>query len=1028
MKVLLPLGMIITVFSAIIGFKVMAYDSEWPPVQDPWNENIDQNPDLVMDEIQVSFNDPNGDLTDWFYHGHIIKHPAGDYMEWPVAMAIGDLEGPDDGDMHLVLNMSQEVVLAGKLDIDWNAKTANFYPLWFYKFPWTTSKPLPNDHHEGMEMRSVCIWDFDGDGENEVAVCGPTEEYKERGLHILKTDPSPPPCPPGCPAPPPLELAYIYPGSPAYPHSYTDFGFHVGICKVLDDSPGSDAPRQICVYLDYYLSVFNLVNNGSGYSLETLFNADAHCENHLTNSLTHYYNITDVDGDGYDEFLLDGVIDFVDRDSSGNWTYTNKDPNYHYAGVQVWRTGQSGTCASTQHMDAIVCANWIPDDEHDGLEVMCAPCSSTYYNPPGVLRESVDICFDDLDCIDYGPNGILGTVIGYNGGGPPDGAPAGHTQQLFGGNWTSTRAGLEAIIIPKGHPSIPLYPQEDVWFMGGYAVDCHHNELVWDGGMFGNCAQDYGQRATGPIGRVVQQIDWDGDYSQDEILNWMRVLYVWRMGEKGDWEPGPEPTFMPDVNQIDDKVLNEVAMEEYWWYWYQGNSGDHIWDWGWPSGTNGAGRYSHYYEKVSEVYPGGCFAKVLGYDVAGDYREEIVNVAYPDSSKKLKISIYYNSDDLDNPWKYRNPRELSAYKLFRNQVKPAPYMYADQPALDRIEITTLKNPLDPEQWGLNPQEQRQLIATAHYSDGHAIPVTEECTWCSDRTDIIDFDPVVKGLAYNPAPYKEGSARITVILGNPDGDHTVSEPSYLYVGSNDEPVVLMAGYMDTYLIENDLGNSLKIEARVVHKDNLPLYVWMNTETGAAWSPPWHSDPIVWLYDDGLHGGDEEAGDGLYHGIVFGAGHPIILSQGEHLRQIQACLKSNTNIRSEPWPFLIKGPQWTNENISGEFDNDAQGDANTPRIAWAGMRGFKDDNIAVFEAKVILPEGDDWEINNVWVTISGLPITNPMEHAGDNLYYKVVNISGLSDGTYIADLYASVKKISTGQFFYSDHWPRIRVHAD
>ena len=39
-----------------------------------------------------------------------------------------------------------------------------------------------------------------------------------------------------------------------------------------------------------------------------------------------------------------------------------------------------------------------------------------------------------------------------------------------------------------------------------------------------------------------------------------------------------------------------------WVFYYQGNAGEKRMEWGWHNGA--AGRYTHYYEKLGEAYPG----------------------------------------------------------------------------------------------------------------------------------------------------------------------------------------------------------------------------------------------------------------------------------------------------------------------------------------------------------------------------------------------------------------------------------------
>jgi hypothetical protein len=165
------------------------------------------------------------------------------------------------------------------------------------------------------------------------------------------------------------------------------------------------------------------------------------------------------------------------------------------------------------------------------------------------------------------------------------------------------------------------------------------------------------------------QIDWDGDRSEDEILNYFwQTLIVWRMGEKGDWGNSPPPG-MPTQAQLQQSWIEEGF--ELWWEFYQGYNGAKIDEWGWNNG--GPGRYTHYYQKLGEAYPGAGAWKPLAWDIGRDFREEIV-VATP-----YAINIFYNLAPLDWGTSYPSPTLDRQYRRVRMERVGEPYLFPVTP-------------------------------------------------------------------------------------------------------------------------------------------------------------------------------------------------------------------------------------------------------------------------------------------------------------------------------------------------------------
>jgi hypothetical protein len=163
----------------------------------------------------------------------------------------------------------------------------------------------------------------------------------------------------------------------------------------------------------------------------------------------------------------------------------------------------------------------------------------------------------------------------------------------------------------------------------------------------------------------MQQIDWDGNHLQDEILHdFWQTMIVWRMGEKGDWGSTPPPG-MPTQEQLRNPWTENGF--ELWWEFYQGYNGQMIDEWAWNNG--GPGRYTHYYAKLGEAFPGHGRWSVIPWDLIGDYREEAV-VVTPDA-----INIFFNPDPLADPGLYPSPRNDPEYHRLRLERLGEPYLF-----------------------------------------------------------------------------------------------------------------------------------------------------------------------------------------------------------------------------------------------------------------------------------------------------------------------------------------------------------------
>ncbi|MEE2907694.1 MAG: hypothetical protein VX527_07660 [Planctomycetota bacterium] len=604
-------------------------DSEWPPAPDPVNAQMSPGPGLQMGKISISI---PSEFSQWFSH----LHDVGGWNEWPLDFAIGDIEGEDDGDIDIVLYMADEIVLAARLEINWQSGAGTLVPLWCWKVP--NAPDTPPSTHPGHADHNCLIWDFDNDGRNEVALVAPAqyelwgEPVWGQAIYVVQEDPSPASPPWDFSVPPPLIRAMSEPSSLA---NSSEISERLGICRVRDT-----AYRQDIVTHDHggsTLSIWRLPDDPASNTLERVFSRS------YTTPITHEFNHADIDGDGFDEFAWDGILDFVDL-VGGVPTQTNAtDP---LEGVWRWQSGM----VPYDHMDHMMIVDLDPNSP--GLEVMSLP-EFDWTDPTGATHPGVDTIWR-----------ADGTILRVN-----DDCPFSHPQSAAIGNWTASREGLESIFVPKSF-SNPTVTGGEIWQCGAYAVDANQNELAVDGGYWQTVKLNPPEndlpihRATGPAYRMWQ-VDWDGDRTEDEILNrFWQTLIVWRMGEKGDWGTTPPPG-MPTQAQLQQSWTENGF--ELWWDFYQGYNGAKIDEWGWNNG--GPGRYTHYYQKLGEAYPGAGAWRPLAWDIGRDYREEIV-VATP-----YAVNIFYNLEPANWNTPHLSPTLDRQYRRVRMERVGEPYIF-----------------------------------------------------------------------------------------------------------------------------------------------------------------------------------------------------------------------------------------------------------------------------------------------------------------------------------------------------------------
>jgi hypothetical protein len=668
----------------MLGRAGLAFDSEWPPRNDPpWGSiGAGLTPGIIDAAMPA-------EIGVWLEHIHEVP-----WMSYPGRFAVGDVTG--DGRLELVVYMPHEMVAALRLDVDWTATppTAQLTPLWAMLLPYAVNHlnatpPAQDSSHPGLEHGHFVIWDFDGDGVNEVVIPGsydqtpPTDAGMEsdRYVYVLKTNPSASGPGPYFSVPEPRVCATLKSVSGAYLED------RVGICRIRDDG-------------------FDIVCHGhSGTNITILqLSHDAQTDTYALNCIAnrrqvyekavHEWGYADADGDGYDEFFMGGMVDFRDAGDPP------PSPANKLSGVLKWPLRWN--VGNPQHCDTTHVGDFLPD--HPGLELWTTPEGAWIDGTGRSHANGWPIMID----------AATGAVL-VDESSPGYDCPITHGQAGYPGNWTATENGLEIIFYPKDWH---IMPGDQLLGEGGVMLNDQGRPLVCDGMM---TKPPGGWRCGGPV-HWVSQIDWDGDYSQDELLNHYRAgVNVWRLGQKGDWGAGSSPPGMPSQQQNQDGWL-ENSVQRHWFWYYDVNLPGHG-----DYENGGPGAYTHYYHKLLENSPGGQYFDLFSinaYDVGGDYREEVLTV---DGGK---LRILYNPAPLDEPLRHPSPALSESYRRMRQEFHECvvPFQYACQPILASIEVT-------PDTLEMAANSEEQLRAVGHYSDGvTVVDVTGKVSWHIEPND------------------------------------------------------------------------------------------------------------------------------------------------------------------------------------------------------------------------------------------------------------------------------------------------------
>ena len=1006
---------------------LLPVDSTWPPQKDPIHPTGNPLPSdpLYLQEIALAFSDPADAAAygPWFFHAH------GGAQQYGGSLAFGDVVGEDDGEFHVVLSMAGEAVLAAEIEVDLATQTGTLEPLWFWLSPYALAKwpsqpgtKPPAQHGDAWVSPNLLLWDFDGDGQNEVAVVSAEKVsgVNKGALFLLQTPTGTPSHPQGYPDPAPVVLDRT-------PSNVTaaQMAERLSLCRVR----ATDGPRDIALHdhdgldlaiwsydvnpatqlLDLYLSYQAQMFPGSGGSPPKTAGA-------TPNIGTHEHNCMDVDGDGFDEFSKNGIVDFVDASGPTN-------PTHPKNGVARWVTGHT-----SGHMDQMLIADWDP--VRPGLEIL-AITEDSFTDPLTSIAhtQKVDVLYD----------AATGTLLGANEPmNGPGGAPVPNGQYMLGGNFDPDADGLlEALITPKDYNNLitpPWTPDSSA----AYTIDGRQEEQCVEGLAFGPKEDwPFFQISVGPMQPGVYQrpyaIDWDGDRASDEIASqaW-EWLGVWALRDKALLASGPWPPAVPELSELVNgsgvPIPFQIDGANYTLYYYQGNP-----SWVWNNG--GPGRYTHLYQKLAEVSPdlGLNFPPdqnldprnryLVPWDVCGDQREELVVM------NAAGLSLFRNPGPLAGSERV-SPHLIDHYRRLRMDSILVPFAFADLPELASLEVRPRDPSLPSRVLGIEKRgPDLELVAIAHFSDRSSADVTERVTWIPDAHTDAWLTLSASGVLSPTGVATSARVHAELALGT-----TVARSNDLHVLATaiDEPVVLMSGFDDSYLDEGNPERTLRIVARVAQKENGPLLVTIVNPDNSYWQP--QGEP-VWLADDGEEeNGDELAGDGVYSALVDPGpqdGEGITL--GSNLRLVRAAHVPNLLFLDglvfnggpgfdlgAPGGYVTFGTPTSPVScgpIPGPWNctvppppavvSDADAFAG-PRIRWCGTRGATPGTTTLFlEAEVLPPDSDPeasidvevylpWQSPNPWT---------PLVPQGNGTYALSLSAAGAPSGTHILHVRAS-----------------------
>ena len=1070
-----------------------SHDGEWPPKADPHfngsivvNNPVQGSPEsghLFMHEVSAEL--PTV-LGKWLTHKHEFPPSVSCQQRYPgffTDFSVGNVD--DDGKLDdIVITIAGEAVLAAEMYF--NGTDLSLTPIWFWKSPFaeqitTDVDGAPLHFASGnvvvsckaLEASNPLIWDFAGDSRNEVVFAG-LSANDEQQLFVLRTDD------PAVRWDDQLtdaqNLANMLGNVVEVGASATlgpiDVSPRLGICRVRDTLIPQD--------------IVSSTHNGAWYvwgvgsSGQPFLQFTGPTSNGIS-EYTHEVNWMDIDGDGFDEFAMNGLVDYVDLDAQGNRVVLTN--------PAIW---QADVTLGNGHCDETYIADWDPT--RPGLELFAVTEGLWSLGRPDAATLQQDFkAWDVLFDADTGE-----VLSEWTQAPSPDG------QTIYGGNWTRSHDGLEAIMSPKD--SIGDVSPPDQVFAGSYVSVARRTPtyatpdfelLTIDGAQYRPVSglPPPGEtdilplRAGGPWRRMFA-LDWDGDYGSDEILHHSPFnngpVTVYRLGEKGDWAMGSMPEGLPtyeevvclgqtsgspcctqffnpacigpivDATQPDDPNCSSTG---WWWFYSQGACGTRRGDgdWGWNHG--GPGRGTHYFQKLKEHFPndglsgpfpgnqGALVAKPFDlldpdhpFAVGADHREEVIAIS---KNHPPKVHLYFHndtlpSDVLDRP----SPTKSSAYLRHRQTRPTHPFQFQrDAIAIERFAVRPADPTLPTKAAGVATSSDcvtpntMQLLAYIEFSDGTM--VYPSVTWNDDEDLLTGCDHMSidgTGLVTIGTAVESGRFTATMTI---EGEERQSDPFYVYASDSDDPAILRAGFADSWIVSNsNVDRPLRIEALVALRTNGTVEVRAQKPNGSAWDN-------IQLRDDGL-GPDEEANDGLFTAAVAQPNGLSAASDDDNLRVLRAMtppviyyslgngvwVPHGAEV-SKPWPFVDVAatsvlPPWGGAvtDTPGGVPNQTKS-YKAPRVRSMGYRGWDIDGEYLLEVELepspLRPTGT----TKLYVDASpvGLGGAELMTHRGGDIYTLKLPVDESNPNhvglklLYVAAVNGTYK---------SDTYPKIRVH--
>lgn len=696
---------------------------------------------------------------------------------WPVSLRVGDID--NDGRNDYLLCMEQRLLLALGLTLDAQGNPVSTYVIWA-RF---ARNGTINKSQWGVDRAT--IGDFDGDGLNEVAAvvdppgAGPAACGTSMRLQILGGTPTPDPNFGNVPRPQVLGEVNLDTLLPGFSN------FLIPACTGTGGGPGQvfvgtfnfegDAKARDILVAESQRGVLAIARWHGPLNGFTTQYAQGY-----QGPWTHLPYGVDVDGDGRDELLGEGVRNFAagcywDIASSSDFSSCYGSGSNHADMLVPWDRDNDG-------VDEILAT-------HDCYDLVFEP-SSDYCNltisslptplPPAPHGQDVTVMrlVDGPDSFGYDGDCYVATPKGppiYNGGGS-------------GNQWGSfTRNG------------------------NGDVLNLNINTVS-------------PQVLNGPNGWGPANMDWDGFRDVDEVYTKLANRHsIWSL--EPDLGPSPPyPYRWVEMGGFDDLVAGQSA--------------------------NAAA------------------------DVIHDYREEIL------AAGRFGVQVA-GIQALVYPYQHLSPFEDEAYRR-RHSGGNWSVDYRSLFELDRLRVSPLTLVTSP---GTQTSFTVEGVYVNEAGEEKTRDLTLDAVFQISDLNVGTFSGNVLSAG------SDGLAVVNVYVG---GYRQEDVPMVLVGTSGPKPpIILHAGYADTYLSQAAGPQPLTVEVRVADYQNDVTGIVVNTAGQPPFAPPQAAN------DSGL-AGDRRAGDGIW--TLRMPSVTVTTPHDDYVEAVASDALSNTSLR---WPYLQVG---------------------------------------------------------------------------------------------------------------------------